>query len=474
VYSIGSLNVISEILSLTWIALTVVTVILMTASLWLWRALAKSKEDIEKHNKVLCGEIAERNEIEETLRSAEKQFRQIFMTTPIPVWLHDLKTGRFLEVNDIAVDKYGYSRDEFLRMSIDDLQPGEDHEGDKIRKAIPSERQTSLCCQHKRKNGRAIDVEVNSHLITFENRPTVLMASLDISDRKQMEVELRHAQKLEAVGLLAAGIAHEINTPIQFIGDNTRFLQTAFTGVRKLLDKYEEICEAARHGTALEDLIRTAETARIDADWEYAREEIPKAIDHALEGIERVAKIVRAMKEFSHVDQCLEKTAADLNRALESTLIVARNELKYVADVETHYGDLPPVICHLGDLNQVFLNLLINAAHAIGDVVKGTGAKGRIGVRTSLLGDWVQIAISDTGTGIPRVIQSKVFDPFFTTKEVGRGTGQGLALARAVVVEKHGGTLTFETHAGKGTTFYIRLPVVHAGITQETAIESVR
>jgi PAS domain S-box-containing protein len=474
VYWIGSSTVSTGQILSPGIALGSGMVTLAIASLWLWRTLAKSRKEIERRDQALRNEIARRNEIERLLGSTETQFRHIFMSTPIPVWLYDLQTGTFLEVNDNAVEKYGYTRDEFLRMSIDDVQPCEDHQADKVRKAIFSQGQTSLCCHHKRKDGRAMDVEINSHRITLGNRPAVLMASLNISDRKQMEVELRHAQKLEAVGALAAGIAHEINTPIQFIGDNTRFLQTAFKGARQLLDRYQEICEEARQGTASEELIRRAEAARIEADWEYAREEVPKAIDHALQGIERVAKIVRAMKEFSHVNQCLEKTAADINRAVESTLIVARNELKYVAEVQTRYGDLPPVICHLGDLNQVFLNLLINAAHAIGDVVRGTGTKGRIGVRTSQVGDWVEIAISDTGTGIPEVIQDKIFDPFFTTKEIGKGTGQGLALARAVVVEKHGGTLTFETESGKGTTFYVRLPMIRLGMAQEALAETVQ
>lgn len=162
-------------------------------------------------------------------------------------------------------------------------------------------------------------------------------------------------------------------------------------------------------------------------------------------------------------------SAADLNHALDSTLIVARNELKYVAEVECDYGPLPPVVCNLGDLNQVFLNLLINAAHAIADVVKKTGEKGRIKVRTRQEGTWVELSISDTGTGIPREIREKVFDPFFTTKEVGKGTGQGLAIARSIVVTKHGGTLTFHTEAGRGTTFYVRLPVNGKLAPQEVA-----
>ncbi len=280
----------------------------------------------------------------------------------------------------------------------------------------------------------------------------------DITERKRMEIELRHAQKLEAVGGLAAGIAHEINTPIQFVGDNTRFLQDAFQDQLKMLEKYEEVCSQALGGTVTSELLKEVIKVRENIDWDYLRLEIPKALDQMLDGIGRVAKIVRAMKEFSHVDRSSEKTPSDLNKALESTLVVARSELKYVAEVETEYGELSPVVCHLGDLNQVFLNLLINAAHAIGDVVE-SGTKGLIVVRTKQLEDWVEVSISDNGGGIPAAVQEKIFDPFFTTKGVGKGTGQGLTLARAVVVEKHGGTLTFETAAAKGTTFFVRLPV---------------
>jgi PAS domain S-box-containing protein len=281
----------------------------------------------------------------------------------------------------------------------------------------------------------------------------------DITDRRRMEIELRHAQKLEAVGGLAAGIAHEINTPIQFVGDNTRFLQDAFRDSIEMLHKYEEVYSEALRGAVRSELLKEVKEVCERIDWNYLCGEIPKAMDQMLDGIARVAKIVRAMKEFSHVDRSSEKTPSDLNKSLESTLIVARAELKYVAEVETDYGELPPVLCHLGDLNQVFLNLLINAAHAIGDVVKSSGEKGIITVRTKQLDDWVEVSISDTGCGIPEAVREKIFNPFFTTKEVGKGTGQGLTLARAVVVEKHGGTLTFETEVGKGTAFYVRLPV---------------
>jgi signal transduction histidine kinase len=171
-----------------------------------------------------------------------------------------------------------------------------------------------------------------------------------------------------------------------------------------------------------------------------------------------VAAIVRSMKEFAHPDR-KEMAQVDLNQAISSTLVIATNEYKYVAEIETAFEQIPPVNCYAGEVNQVVLNLIVNAAHAIGDVVKGTERKGKIRVGTRVLGDQVEIAITDTGKGIPVEVRSRIFDPFFTTKEVGRGTGQGLAIARTVVVDKHGGTLHFETEVGQGTTFYIRLPI---------------
>jgi two-component system NtrC family sensor kinase len=188
---------------------------------------------------------------------------------------------------------------------------------------------------------------------------------------------------------------------------------------------------------------------------------VPGSFESCQDGISRISTIVRAMKEFAHPDQS-EMASADLNRALQTTLAVAKNEYKYVADVTTDFGDLPPVLCHVGDLNQVFLNLIVNAAHAIGDVVGKGGSKGTIRITTCQEGDSARIDIADTGSGIPEAIRQRIFDPFFTTKEVGKGTGQGLAIARSIVVTKHHGSLTFESEVGKGTTFTIRLPIDNA------------
>jgi two-component system, NtrC family, sensor kinase len=203
---------------------------------------------------------------------------------------------------------------------------------------------------------------------------------------------------------------------------------------------------------------QAAAAAEKAADLDYAMENVPLAIDSSIEGLARIATIVRSMKEFAHPDLA-HKALADLNQAIRSTLVIARNEYKYVAELDAEYGELPAVPCYLGEINQVVLNLLVNAAHAISDVVKDTGNLGKLKVRTRLDGDAVEISIGDTGTGIPKEVVPRIFDPFFTTKEVGKGTGQGLAIARSVIVNKHGGTLRFETECGIGTTFFIRLPI---------------
>jgi signal transduction histidine kinase len=194
-------------------------------------------------------------------------------------------------------------------------------------------------------------------------------------------------------------------------------------------------------------------------DLAFLKDEAPRAFERTIHGVKQVAKIVRAMKQFAHPGRAERMGPADLNQAIEITLTVARSEYKLVADVETELGELPPVVCDIGDLNQVFLNLVINAAHAIQDVVGPSGARGRISIRTRGEGEVALVSISDTGCGIPEAIRERIFDPFFTTKENGRGTGQGLAIARAIIVDRHRGSLSFDSTVGRGTTFFVRLPV---------------
>jgi PAS domain S-box-containing protein len=286
----------------------------------------------------------------------------------------------------------------------------------------------------------------------------VVCVAVDISDRKKLELELRQAQKLESVGRLAAGVAHEINTPVQFVGDNVHFLRDAMVEFAGLIPKYRAVASALRESGAGGELLDELGAAEEAADLDYMLENVPRAIDRSIEGLSRVADIVRSMKAFAHPDT-KEMTAVDLNKAIASTLTIARNEYKTVADVATDFGDIPQVRCHVGEVNQAILNIVVNAAHAIGDVVKDTVQRGSIAVKTRTEGEFVLVSISDTGAGIPEAVQTRIFEPFFTTKEVGKGTGQGLAIARSVVRDKHGGDLTFETEPGKGTTFFIRLPI---------------
>lgn len=283
----------------------------------------------------------------------------------------------------------------------------------------------------------------------------VLGVDFDVSEIKQLQSQLAQAQKLQSVGQLAAGVAHEINTPIQYIGDNGKFLEEAFHDLIRLSD-VRRSSRAANTGTAA---IPDGTYVLDDDAWEYLRNEVPRATTQLLEGVDQVGRIVRAMKEFSHPGP-VEKCAADINRAIENTVLVSKNEWKYVADVTTDLDrELPAVPCVVGEINQAILNLIVNAAHAISDVVGDSGRKGNIHIRTCQNDRMAEIRITDTGGGIPAAIQAKVFDPFFTTKPVGKGTGQGLAIAHAVIVQKHHGSLTFESEPGRGTTFVIQLPL---------------
>ncbi len=271
---------------------------------------------------------------------------------------------------------------------------------------------------------------------------------------KDEQAALLHAQKLEAIGQLAAGIAHEINTPTQYVTDNTEFLARAFTKLADVIAVSRDVIAAARTQTLDTTLLDRAEATFKKTKVDYLMREAPSAIEQSLEGLRRVACIVAAMKDFSHPSGG-DKVPVDLNEAIRSTVTVATNEWKYVAELELDLdATLPQVRCLRDEINQVILNLVINAAHAIA----ATERRGTITVATKYDNDWVEVHVSDTGTGIPANMRARVFEPFFTTKPVGRGTGQGLAIAYGVIVEKHKGDIGFETELGKGTTFTFRIP----------------
>jgi signal transduction histidine kinase len=281
---------------------------------------------------------------------------------------------------------------------------------------------------------------------------------LDMTKQKHLELELQQAQKLESVGRLAAGVAHEINTPVQFVSDSLTFVREGVEGLMNVVNMHRESTSLVVAGRPSEQLAREAELADKELDLPYLLEQFPQALDRALEGLDRVAGIVRSMKIFAHPDS-KDMAEIDLNVAIASTLTIARNEYKYVADVATSFGALPPVSCHAGEINQAILNIIVNAAHAIADRKGTSDGRGTITVSTRVEDGDAIISIGDTGIGIPDDVRDRIFEPFFTTKEVGRGTGQGLAIARSIVVDKHGGTLTFDTERDHGTTFHVRIPL---------------
>jgi signal transduction histidine kinase len=275
--------------------------------------------------------------------------------------------------------------------------------------------------------------------------------------RDRIETEVRVSQRLEAIGQLAAGIAHEINNPLQYVGDHLEFVSGSTADLLSLVGQLDACVSAHRDAP----LAANARCVLDAIDLPYLARELPGALDAIQGGIQRITSIVRAMKELAHPGT-RDPRVADINRALESALEISATSYRGVAELEKHLAVLPPVTCFVAELGQVFLNLIVNAAHAM----EGR-SRGKLEVSSAVDGDHVVISIADTGSGIPLEIQQRIFDPFFTTKAVGRGTGQGLAIARAIVVDHHGGSLSFDSVTDQGTTFIIRIPI--AGPTPRQA-----
>ncbi|MCU7842392.1 MAG: DUF3365 domain-containing protein [Candidatus Thiodiazotropha sp. (ex Monitilora ramsayi)] len=315
------------------------------------------------------------------------------------------------------------------------------------------------------KDGRKIPVAFSvSPMYEGEALHGVVINFDDISERKEheaeksrLERELNQTHKMEAVGQLAGGIAHEINTPIQYVGDNLRFIKDAYEDIQRLLAAYADLQELAAQNSALREKSDQVKDALEEADLDYLDEEVPKALEQSITGTEQVARIVLAMKEFAHPGT---KSLAleDINRLINNAVAVSKNEWKYTADTSLKLDpDLPQVECLGGELSQVLLNLIVNAAHAIKSAEYES--KGLITISSHQVDEYVEVRVADNGTGIPVAIRDSIFNPFFTTKDVGKGTGQGLAIAQDIVAVKHQGELFFETEEGVGTTFIIRLPL---------------
>jgi two-component system, NtrC family, sensor kinase len=429
-------------------------------------AAVRDADDAFAYFVAVYEDITERVEAEAALRESEGKYRGIFESSRDAIITLEPTTWLFVDANPatLAMFKVATVAD-LAALGPMDLSPEKQHDGRPSSDAAREKIETAIregCADfewtHKRMDGQEFPAAVLLVRRELDGRQFLQGTVRDLSEQKRLEIELGHARKLEAVGQLASGIAHEINTPTQFVGDGVHFLKEAFEGYRQMVRQYQrgiEVLKAAGGHEALVSEIRETEER---VDLAYLEANVPGSFESCLDGVTRISNIVRAMKEFAHPDR-KEKVPANLNQALQTTLAIAKNEYKYVAEVTTDLGDIPAVPCYVGDLNQVFLNLIVNAAHAIGDVVGQSGGKGQIRIKTSQEGDLVRIDIADTGAGIPESIRRRIFEPFFTTKAAGKGTGQGLAIARSIIVTKHGGNLTFDSEVGKGTTFTIRLPI---------------
>jgi signal transduction histidine kinase len=418
---------------------------------------------LQLQNEAIERDVSERTA--ELLRSRE-QYRLIAETTRAIPFELDLAHGRFSYIGPQAEKILGYPEARWKEPGFLDRLLPRDREATARRQldeSTPGSFET--LCSVVTADDRVLELRWTVACEIVNDMRFLRGLMIDVSEARRLVREMAQGQKLESVGRVAAGVAHEINTSVQFISDSVRFVRHAIKDLPRALADYRALAAGVLSGQDVTAQAKRAGDTDEAADVDYFLKNAPDALDRALEGIGRVGSIVRSMTEFAHPDS---RTMADvdINRAIRTTLNMARNEYKSVADLETDFGDIPAVHCHAGDVNQVVLNLLLNAAHAIGDLVAGTNNKGRITVRTRAIGDYVEISISDTGDGIPESVRPRIFEPFVTTKEVGRGAGQGLALSRGIVVEKLKGSLHFETETGKGTTFYIRLPV------SETATEA--
>jgi two-component system, NtrC family, sensor kinase len=292
--------------------------------------------------------------------------------------------------------------------------------------------------------------QVTGAVVTFRN----------LTEQRMQEAKRIQSMKLESIGELAAGIAHEINTPIQFIGSNVSFLRDSFDDLLQVIRAYAQLRVALMQGGDYSDMLPEIESLEETADIGYLEDEAPKAFEQTLDGVARVSKLVLGLKGYAHSSRNESKSESDINTIISNSLIVCNNAFKYVAELETDFADLPLIKVHPGDIGQVVINMVVNAAQAITDKKEKTGTMGRIGIRTFLQDNDVIITITDTGGGIPENVRQRIFDPFFTTKKVGQGSGQGLAICRTIIHEKHQGEITFESTSGQGTTFIIRLPLV--------------
>lgn len=405
----------------------------------------------------------------EELKHSQRRFGDIVESTGDWIWELDVK-GRYTYSSAMVKRVLGYASEEIIGRYCYEFFD-ENSEEKKFQKAVYeifATNQNRIGFRNKlvKKNGNIVIVETNGVAIFNTENKIIGYRGVDRNITKRVEEEeerislekdLQQSKKLESIGTLAAGIAHEINTPIQFIGDNIHFLADGLNDLFKLINNFSGLLHlVVKEGKKI-DVMELKQKYENEIDLVFLENEVPECIHQTEDGLARVSKIVSAMKSFSHVSD-ERKQLVDINKAIETAVIVSSNEWKYAAEIKMDFDpELPAVMCFIGDINQVIMNMILNATHAIEDLKNNS--KGTITITTRCNEKSVIVSITDMGKGIPEEIHDKILLPFFTTKEVGKGTGQGLSMAYSVIVEKHGGKLTFDSIVGEGTTFFIELPL---------------
>jgi PAS domain S-box-containing protein len=412
---------------------------------------------VDQSNRDLMAAIAEHKEADEARSRSDQLFRSIAENSADLIAVVD-QSGHRIYNNPTYGRLLGYTAEELKNtVSFQQIHPDDRPLVTRAaQKAVETGVGQIVEYRMRRKDGTYVTLESHSSFIRDSRGEieALVISARDISDRRMA----MHTEKLSAIGQLAAGVAHELNTPAQYVSDNLTFLRDTWSE----LDAAMAFCLAPAHALIPSDSGSSDGVifAGPPRDWDWLRKEVPKAISQSLEGIRRMTKILGAMRRFSHTGGG-EREEVDLSEALDATITVAQHQIKEIADVQTDYQpDLPRVECYCDELNQVFLNLIVNATHAIRDAsTQGTRHRGKLTIRTRQIDQDVQIEIQDNGSGIPLDVRDRVFDPFFTTKQVGEGTGQGLTICHEIVVQKHHGTIWFDTEIDKGTTFFVRIPI---------------
>jgi PAS domain S-box-containing protein len=416
----------------------------------------------EKHLLLLLNDITKEQQAKEALSRSEIRYRALAENLSEGLVMTD-ETFRLIYGNAKIKQMLDYQEQELLGMELRDLVSSQERDSfqEALLKGMKELREGREIRLRRRNDSLLSSLFSASSLIDDQGKFSGLVVLFnDITNLRNLEIQLRHAQKLEAVGRLAAGIAHEINTPTQFIRDNLTFLQEVFLDLLDLFKLFRQVLNTTSDDACPPELMAKIREGLQMLDLDYLQEEVPNASKGAFEGLRRVSSIVSAMKEFSHPGTG-SKIPTDLNRAIQNTTLICQNEWKYIANLELNLSaDLPPIPCFPDEFNQVILNLVINAVHAIDESrASKDGEKGLIRIITQPVDGFARITVEDSGAGIPAEIQPLIFDPFFTTKEIGKGSGQGLAIARSIIVDKHGGTLNFTSEPGRNTTFIISLPM---------------